>query len=46
MKELDFEEKYKEVMKRLENEKTIVLATSHKDKVAARSVWFIFFKMS
>jgi len=46
MKELDFEKKYNEVLKRLENEKTIVLATSHKDKVTARSVWFILYKSS
>ncbi len=46
MKELNFEEKYSEVMERLKNENTIVLATSYKDKVTARSLWFVLYKSS
>ena len=46
MKELNFEEKYNEVMERLKNEDTIVLATSYKDKVTARSLWFVLYKSS
>ena len=46
MKELDFKEKYNEVMERLDKENTIVLATSDKDIVSARSVWYVLYKSS
>ena len=46
MKQLDFEKNYNEVMERLKKEETIVLATSYKDKVTARSVWFVLYESS
>jgi uncharacterized pyridoxamine 5'-phosphate oxidase family protein len=46
MKQLNFEDKYNEVMKRLENENTIVLSTSYKDNVTSRSIWFILYESS
>lgn len=46
MKDLDFKEKYNEVMERLKNNDTIVLATSKKDVVSARSVWYVLYESS
>ena len=39
-KQLDYCEKYKEFAETLENNKSIVLATSHRDKVMARTVYY------
>jgi len=46
MKQLDYEENYNKVMERLKKEEIIVLATSYKDIVTARSVWFILYESS
>ena len=46
MKQLNYKEKYKEVMKNLEKEKAMILATSDGDKVAARAVWFVLYESS
>jgi uncharacterized pyridoxamine 5'-phosphate oxidase family protein len=44
MKQLDFEEKCNEIMEGLKKENTIVLATVHGDKVAARTVYYVLYE--
>ncbi|QQO10547.1 pyridoxamine 5'-phosphate oxidase family protein [Breznakiella homolactica] len=46
MKQLDFKEKYREVMENLEKEPFIVLATLDGDKAAARTVFFFMYNSS
>ena len=45
-KQLDYCEKYEEIVKTLENGKSIVLATSHRDKVMARTVYYVLYESS
>ena len=40
-KQLHYDDKYNEIINTLENKDSIVIATSDKDKVAARTVYFI-----
>jgi len=42
-KQLQYDNKYKEIINVLEGKDSIVIATSDKDKVAARTVYFIMF---
>ena len=44
MKQLDFNVKYTEIKNILKKEKSIVLCTSNGSKVAARTVYFVYFK--
>jgi len=43
MKQLNYEEKIKDIENILKKEKTIVLCTSNGDKVAARTVYYFFY---